>query len=114
MDIQNILSQMLDSVKLKLQQIAGDKLPQIIEAVTQYSQDANKRFSDMASWYAAGPEGGGVTKEFIQARLEEEKDVLKAILLSFEIMGEKIAEDVVNDAAAIIAQGIFAMQTGSN
>lgn len=109
-DLSALYKELLSSLTSALSQIFVDKWPAVKELALGYLGQAEQRFRDLATQYQIGEENGGISKQFLLDRLDEEKDILKAELLSFAVLGEAVAEAAANQAIQIIENAILALK----
>lgn len=96
MDIKTTLEEMFASVK---DEFTEEQLPAVKELVMEYSLDVEHRLSELLQNKLLGEENGGISNEFFNERVNDEKDILLSEWDSLKIMGLGITEEQINNVA---------------
>lgn len=100
--LKSIVNNTLYAIKKALTATLGADKQEVVTVAETYVADAETRVSTLLSAVA----GGEVDIKFVLRRLDDEKKILLSQLLSLEVIGKGIAEQVINNAQDILLSAI--------
>lgn len=108
MDIQKVINDLVKSSENELKLIIADSIPAAVTASQQYLSNLVERSTALLK-VVADNEFQGDKLAFVLARIKDEKAILETEVFSFIIIGEGVAQNIINGIQGIIIDAIQAI-----
>lgn len=107
-NIEQVVKDLVKSSENELKLILTDSIPLAINASKQYLANLTERGTALLK-VVADKDFKGDKLAFVLARLKDEKTILEAEVFSFIIIGEGVAQNIINGIQNIIIDAIQAI-----
>lgn len=107
-NINKVINDLVKSSENELKLIITNDLPVAVNASQQYLANLLERSTALLK-VVADPDFKGDKLAFVLARLKDEKTILEAEVFSFIIIGEGVAQNIINGIQNIIIDAIQAI-----
>jgi hypothetical protein len=107
-NIPEVISNLVKSSENELKLIISGDIPLVVDAATKYLANLENRASALLN-VVADKDFKGDKLAFVLARIKDEKTILETEVFSFIIIGQGVAQNIINSIQGIIIDAIQAI-----